>query len=55
LNVRSTPSSANNNNVIESIPINTRVEVIQRRNDGWTRIRYNNGKTGYVSDRFLER
>jgi uncharacterized protein YgiM (DUF1202 family) len=53
LNVRRTPSSANNSNIIESIRINTRVEILERRNDGWVRIRYNNGRTGYVFGRYL--
>jgi len=54
LNVRSTPSSVNNNNIIEAIRINTRVEIIDRSNNGWVRIRYNNGKTGYVYGHYLK-
>jgi len=53
LNVRRTPSSVNNNNIIEAIRFNTRVEIIDRANNGWVRIRYNNGKTGYVYGYFL--
>jgi len=53
LNVRRTPSSVNNNNIIEEIRFNTRVEIIERANNGWVRIRYNNGKTGYVHGNFL--
>jgi uncharacterized protein YgiM (DUF1202 family) len=53
LNVRRTPSAVNNTNVIEAIQINTTVEVLERRSDGWVRIRYANGKTGYVDGRYL--
>ncbi|MCL2791890.1 MAG: DnaJ domain-containing protein [Spirochaetaceae bacterium] len=55
LNVRRTPSSVNNNNIIEAIRVNTRVEVLERTNNGWVRIRYGNGKTGYVHSNFLSR
>jgi len=53
LNVRSSPSSVNNNNIIEAIRVNSRVEIIDKANNGWVRIRYNNGKTGYVHSNFL--
>jgi len=53
LNVRSSPSSVNNNNIIEEIRQNTRVEIIERTGNGWVRIRYNNTKTGYVHSDFL--
>ena len=53
LNVRSSPSSVNNNNVIEAIRVNTRVEILNKENNGWTRIRYSNGKIGYVHGSFL--
>jgi len=53
LNVRSSPSSVNNNNYIEAIRVNTRVEIIEKVNNGWVRIRYNNGKTGYVHGNYL--
>ena len=55
LNVRRTPLSINNNNIIETIRVNTRVEVLERTNNGWVRIRYGNGKTGYVHSYFLTR
>jgi len=53
LNVRRTPSSINNNNIIEAIRVNTRVEIISRSNNGWVQIRYGNSKTGYVHTNFL--
>jgi curved DNA-binding protein CbpA len=53
LNVRSTPSSVNNNNVIEAISKNTRVEILEKNNYGWVKIKYNNGKTGYVYGHYL--
>jgi len=53
LNVRSSPSSTNNNNYIEAIRVNTRVEIIEKVSNGWVRIRYNNGKTGYVHGNYL--
>jgi len=55
LNVRRTPSSVNNNNIIEAIRVNTRVEVLERQSNGWVRIRYGNGKIGYVHNNFLTR
>jgi curved DNA-binding protein CbpA len=55
LNVRKTPSSANNSNIIDAIKLNTRVEVIEKANNGWARIKYSNGKTGYVHSGFLSR
>jgi len=53
LNVRRTPSSVNNSNIIEAIRVNTKVEILERSNNGWVRIRYNNGKTGYVHRNYL--
>jgi len=53
LNVRSTPSSVNKNNIIEAICANTKVEIIERTNNGWVKIRYNNDKTGFVHKNFL--
>jgi len=53
LNVRSSPSSVNRNNIIEAISVNTRVEILEQANNGWVRIRYNNGKTGYVHGNYL--
>ena len=53
LNVRRTPSSINNANVIEAIRVNTRVEILEKSNNGWVMIRYGNGKTGYVHSNFL--
>jgi hypothetical protein len=55
LNVRRTPSSVNDANVIEAIRVNTRVEILERANSGWVRIGYGNGKTGYVHSNFLSR
>jgi len=53
VNVRSTPTSDNNDNVIEPIVRNTPVEILERHHDGWVHIRYGNGKEGYVARRFL--
>jgi len=53
LNVRRTPSSVNNSNIIEAIRVNTKVEILERSNNGWVRIKYNNGKTGYVHRNYL--
>jgi len=55
LNVRRTPSSANDSNIIEAIRANTRVEVLERQSNGWVRIRYGHGRTGYVHNNFLSR
>jgi curved DNA-binding protein CbpA len=52
LNVRGTPSSANNN-IIEAIRVNTRVEILERTNNGWVKIKYGNSKTGYVDSNYL--
>ena len=55
LNVRRTPSSANSNNIIEAIRVNTRVEILERTDNGWTKIMYGNNKIGYVHSNFLSR
>lgn len=55
LNVRRTPSSTNDNNIIEAIRANTKVEILERANNGWIRISYGNGKTGYVDSDYLSR
>ena len=55
LNVRRTPSSADYSNIVDAIKLNTRVEVIEKANNGWARIKYSNGKTGYVHSSFLSR
>ena len=55
VNVRRTPSSVNNSNVIEAIRVNERVKILERANSGWVKIRYGNGKTGYVHSNFLSR
>ena len=53
LNIRSSPSAAYNTNIIETIPRNTRVEILQRVNHPWVMIRYNDGKVGYVNSDLL--
>jgi len=53
LNVRNTPSSVNDRNIIEAIRVNTKVEMLERANNVWVRIKYGNGKTGYVHGNFL--
>jgi len=53
LNVRRTPSAVNDANIIETIPLNTRVEILERVGGTWVRIRYSNGRIGYVNSNFL--
>ena len=53
LNVRSSPQNRGEANRIESITRNTRVEIIERNANGWVRIRYGNGKIGWVDGSFL--
>ena len=55
LNVRSSPSSINNSNVVTQLGRGTRVEIIERRGNTWVRIRYNNGSIGYVHGNHLTR
>jgi len=55
LNVRSSPSSINDRNIIEAIRNNTRVEITDNANDGWVKIRYGNNKTGYVYSNYLSK
>ena len=55
LNVRSSPSSINNSNIVTQLRRGARVEVIERRSNSWVRIRYNNGRIGYVHGRYLTR
>jgi len=54
LNMRSSRSSVNNNNVIRVLSLNTQVDIIARNvnGTGWHRIRHNN-TTGYVAASFL--
>ncbi|MCL2208967.1 MAG: DnaJ domain-containing protein [Treponema sp.] len=54
LNVRNSPSSANNNNIIEAISRNSKVEILERNNNNWVKIKYNNGRTGYVYGNYLK-
>jgi len=53
LNVRSSPSSVNDRNIIEAIRADTRVEITERTGNGWVRVRYGNGKSGYVHSNYL--
>ncbi|MCL2277146.1 MAG: DnaJ domain-containing protein [Treponema sp.] len=55
LNVRSTPAKINDYNIIEAIRYNTKVEILENAGDGWVRVKYNNGKTGYVYEYYLSR
>ena len=55
LNVRSSPSSVNDRNIIEAIRANTRVEITENANNGWVRIKYGNNKTGYVHSNYLSK
>jgi len=55
LNVRSSPSSINDRNIIEAIRNNTRVEITEYANNGWVRIKYGNNKTGYVYSNHLSK
>ena len=55
VNVRSGPSDNDNQNIITQIKKGTRVEIVEWRSNAWVRVRYNNGKTGYVYGRYLLR
>jgi len=55
VNIRHTPSSANDSNIIEAIRVNTRVEILERTYNGWVKIRYDKDKIGYVHSNFLSR
>ena len=55
LNVRITPSSVNDNNIIDAIHVKARVEILEKTNNGWVKIRYGNGRTGYVHNKYLSR
>jgi len=49
---RSSPSSANDSNVIAKIPLGETVEVIEDGDNGWSQISYN-GTNGYMMTKFL--
>jgi len=51
LNVRTGPSAGHG--IQDSLSENTRVEIIQRVANPWVRIRYGDGRTGYVNGNFL--
>jgi len=51
LNVRSGPSTGHN--IQDSISENTRVEILEMVASPWVRIRYGDGRIGYVSRNFL--
>ena len=53
LNVRSSPSSVNNSNIVEAISVNTKVEILDHASNGWVQIRYNNDKIGYIHSNYL--
>jgi SH3-like domain-containing protein len=54
LNVRSSAENRGNANRIDTISRNTRVEIIERvRGTNWVRIRYGNGRIGFVDSSFL--
>ena len=50
LNVRSEP----NGQVLESIPKGSTVRVIEDEGNGWTKVKFDNNKTGYVSSKYLK-
>ncbi len=50
VNFRSSPKVSNNK--IGFVSKGTKVDVIERTNDWWIKIRYN-GKTGYISDNYI--
>jgi uncharacterized protein YgiM (DUF1202 family) len=52
LNFRSTPISETDENIIAEILQNEQVQVLEKRDDGWTRIKYKN-KEGYVGGSYL--
>ena len=51
LNVRTGPSTGHN--IQDSLSENTRVEIIEMVTDPWVRIRYGDGRIGYVNGNFL--
>ena len=53
LNVRSSPENRGNANRVDTINRNTRVEIIERTRNHWVRIRYGNGRTGWVDSSYL--
>jgi uncharacterized protein YgiM (DUF1202 family) len=53
LNVRAGPSADDRG--IDKIYRTNRVEIIEKYNNGWVKINYNNGKTGYVNGEYLLR
>jgi len=54
LNVRSTPSAASDANIVDRVPDNVYLVLISRGPGGWDKIADGNGKTGYVSDAYVE-
>lgn len=51
LNVRSSASTSSS--VITSLKNNTRVQVIEKSNNGWTKIKTDNGQIGWVSSKYI--
>jgi hypothetical protein len=53
LNVRTGPSA--NNSIMDKIYRTNRVEIIESYDNGWVKIIYSNGRTGYVNGEYLSR
>jgi N-acetylmuramoyl-L-alanine amidase len=52
LNVRSGPGTSHG--VIDSLSNGTQVEILSSQSNGWLRISYNGGNTGYVSGQYVD-
>ena len=53
LNVRSTPSSANNSNILKSIPVNTTALVMSKSN-GWYQLLFSDNTFGWCSGKYIK-
>jgi peptidoglycan endopeptidase LytE len=49
VNLRSTPGTGNDSNVMEMLPAGEKVQVVQETNALWLKIRTRDNKTGYIS------
>ena len=52
LNVRTTPSSASNNNIIKTVPVNTTAFVMSKAN-GWFQLLFSDNTYGWCSGKYI--
>ena len=52
LNVRSSPSADNNNNIIKSVPVNT-VALVMSKSNGWYQLIFNDNMMGWCSGKYI--